>query len=239
MFRPHFVLACLVPVTFYAEAALYDRGNGLIYDSVLNITWLQDANYAKTSQYDNEGDLSWPEAKAWVGDLEYGGYDDWRLPSARLVNPANPCYDYDGSCDSGFNNTISELGHMFYNNLENPGYVDIDGFYQPSGLENWHFLDADDGSSVSFSNFTSNHWVYWFEEEFAPNTKMAWVFDTRMGYQRQHEKNTEHLKLPGLGHYAWAVRTGDVITSAPLPASMLFFVSALLSLMAPNRRRYN
>jgi len=28
----------------YAE--LYDRGNGLIYDDVLNVTWLQDANYA-------------------------------------------------------------------------------------------------------------------------------------------------------------------------------------------------
>ena len=30
-------------------AALHDRGSGLIYDDVLNITWLQDANYAKTS----------------------------------------------------------------------------------------------------------------------------------------------------------------------------------------------
>ena len=30
-------------------AALYDRGEGLIYDDVLDITWLQDANYAMTS----------------------------------------------------------------------------------------------------------------------------------------------------------------------------------------------
>ena len=36
---------------FTANAALYDRGNGLIYDDVLDITWLQDANYAKTSGY--------------------------------------------------------------------------------------------------------------------------------------------------------------------------------------------
>ena len=31
-----------------AQAALVDRGNGLLYDNVLNLTWLQDANYAKT-----------------------------------------------------------------------------------------------------------------------------------------------------------------------------------------------
>lgn len=30
-----------------AQAALIDRGGGMIYDDVLNITWLQDANYAK------------------------------------------------------------------------------------------------------------------------------------------------------------------------------------------------
>ena len=31
------------------HAALWDRGGGLIYDDVFDITWLQDANYAKTS----------------------------------------------------------------------------------------------------------------------------------------------------------------------------------------------
>ena len=29
-----------------SHAALIDRGGGLIYDDVLNITWLQDAGYA-------------------------------------------------------------------------------------------------------------------------------------------------------------------------------------------------
>lgn len=27
-----------------ANAALVDRGGGLIYDTILNVTWLQDAN---------------------------------------------------------------------------------------------------------------------------------------------------------------------------------------------------
>ena len=34
-----------------AHASLIDRGNGLLYDNVLNVTWLQDANYAHTSGY--------------------------------------------------------------------------------------------------------------------------------------------------------------------------------------------
>ena len=29
-----------------AQATLIDRGGGLIYDSVLNVTWLQNANLA-------------------------------------------------------------------------------------------------------------------------------------------------------------------------------------------------
>jgi hypothetical protein len=32
-----------------AQAGLIDRGNGMVYDNWLDITWLTDANYAKTS----------------------------------------------------------------------------------------------------------------------------------------------------------------------------------------------
>ena len=45
MFKYVLVLLCL-SVSLSVNAALYDRGNGLIYDDVLDITWLQDANYA-------------------------------------------------------------------------------------------------------------------------------------------------------------------------------------------------
>jgi hypothetical protein len=34
-----------------ADATLYDRGGGLIYDKDLNITWLQDANLAATETF--------------------------------------------------------------------------------------------------------------------------------------------------------------------------------------------
>ena len=54
-----------------ANAALFDRGGGLIYDDVLNVTWLQDANYAQTSGYDADGGMTWGNAVAWVSDLSY------------------------------------------------------------------------------------------------------------------------------------------------------------------------
>jgi hypothetical protein len=41
-----------------AQATLVDRGGGLFYDNVLNVTWLQDANYANT-QYGRTRRCRW------------------------------------------------------------------------------------------------------------------------------------------------------------------------------------
>lgn len=71
--------------TISAYAALIDRGGGMIYDTDLNITWLQDANYAMTSGYDADGLMNWNEAMTWASSLYYGGYDDWRLPTHLTV----------------------------------------------------------------------------------------------------------------------------------------------------------
>lgn len=64
------------------QPALIDRGLGLIYDTERDITWLQDANYAKTVRRSPDGQLTWPEAMTWVASLSYRGIRGWRLPSA-------------------------------------------------------------------------------------------------------------------------------------------------------------
>ena len=51
-----FVLA--LSLSQLTSAALYDRGNGLIYDDVLDITWTQNANI-------NGVDI-WANHVAWV-----------------------------------------------------------------------------------------------------------------------------------------------------------------------------
>ena len=91
-----------------ANAALIDRGGGLIYDEDQDITWLQDANYG--------GHMDWDTAMTWADELEY--YDpvrdvtwsDWRLPDAG----SNP--------QGGFNIISSELGYLYYIGLENAAH---------------------------------------------------------------------------------------------------------------------
>ncbi|MCP4340698.1 MAG: DUF1566 domain-containing protein [Desulfobulbaceae bacterium] len=73
--------------TLSAHALLLDRGDGLIYDTDLNVTWLQDLNYAMTSGYDTDGLMNWNQANTWAGDLNFAGFDDWRLPTFDHNNP--------------------------------------------------------------------------------------------------------------------------------------------------------
>lgn len=42
----------LIAASGAGQAALIDRGGGLVYDTDLNITWLADANYGAGSSYD-------------------------------------------------------------------------------------------------------------------------------------------------------------------------------------------
>ncbi len=192
--------------TVSAQAALYDRGNGLIYDNVLDITWMQDANYAQTSGYDANGRMNWFEAYTWADQLSYGGFDDWRLASAGNA-PA-----------SGVNVTTGELGHMFYNNLGNTAGTSISN--------NVSFTDATPGGGTeSFLNVQS--FVYWYGEEYAPDTSFAWAFYTDVGGQSTNYKY-------GSG-YSWAVRAGDV-SSVPVPAAAWLFGTALLGLVGVKRR---
>ncbi len=119
-----------------AHAALLDRGNGLLYDDVLNLTWLQDANYAKTSGYDADGLMSWGGATAWAANLSYGGYSDWRLASNTAVNGSTFDYNYNvnGTTDVGYNITSpnSELAYMYHVNLGLDSYYDTSGAPQPT-----------------------------------------------------------------------------------------------------------
>ncbi len=74
------LIVCLFSgTTVYAE--LFDRGNGMIYDSILNITWVQNVALGAGSAYDDgcnstDGRMTWANAIAFADQLVYGGYDD-------------------------------------------------------------------------------------------------------------------------------------------------------------------
>jgi hypothetical protein len=91
MKRVFMILATMVQVLGFVisttHAEFINNGGGMIYDTNLNITWLQNANYAKSSGYDSDGLMTFNQASSWAASLIYGGIGGWRLPT---FDPANP-----------------------------------------------------------------------------------------------------------------------------------------------------
>lgn len=122
-----------------AHAALEGRDlNGTpataeaFYDTVLDITWLADANYFQTSGADTDGLADFGTLSTWASNLVIGSYVAWRLPKAAPADGV--AYDigsttYDGSSDKGYNHSGAgnEMGYMFYVNLGNQAAYDTTG----------------------------------------------------------------------------------------------------------------
>jgi len=158
-------------LSFNANAALVDNGGGLIYDSTQNITWLQDANYASTSGYDADGEMSWSAASSWVDGLSYGGHDDWRLPTT--VQPDSSC-TFTSPTSWGWNCTGSEMGNLYYTTLGNAQFDDISlintgpftnvkdeyhsGTAHPAGSGTYWSFDFDGGMQAG-SDFDEYAWA--------------------------------------------------------------------------------
>jgi hypothetical protein len=141
-------------------AALWDRGGGLIYDDVFDITWLQDANLAMTSGYDDDGLMIAAEAVAWADTLVYQGYDDWRLPDA---------FNMDGSVpDYGWQQDSNEMGYMYYVTFDNEATRDVNDL---SGL-------AEVGPFINLEPFR-----YWSNTEYYLSPNFWWYFNFGSGLQ--------------------------------------------------------
>lgn len=195
-----------------AQATLFDRGGGLLYDDVLKITWLSDANYARTSGYDADGLMSWTGANAWAAGLSYGGYSDWRLPTALNQNGSEPCRMY--FCDS-------EMGYMFYNNMGGSAGSSI-------------LAGTNIGNLALVTNLQSSD--YWSGTAYAPQpAHFAWHTNYNDGAFQDYR--ILHTGYQYQEFYAWAVRDGDV---APVPEpetyAMMLAGLGLLGLTARRRR---
>ena len=221
--------------SFSAQATLYDRGNGLIYDNELDITWLQDANYANTTGYVTvggrdvtvtDGKMTWDESIEWSRQLNYAGYSDWRLPDVKPVNgnTFQINVSFDGSTDFGEHITSpqSELSYMYFVNLNNASAHDLSGKLLGCGA-----VDSCLANTGPFNNLIPDN--YWSDVEVEITPTFAWSFNTQHGIQTLYDAK------PNL-FYGWAVHSGDIAV-VPVPATVYLLGSALFGLFVSTRKK--
>lgn len=156
-----------------AHAALQDRGNGLIYDDVLNVTWLADANLAKSlrtlSTIGPDGSMTRASADIWLEGVNHDGhlgFNDWRLPRASYYLDSN----------LGHFLTDTELGSLFSS---------------LGGVPGTSLFAAHDADLDLFHNIQSGfYWTSWI-----PGTGSAWTFSFLSGQHNANYGGTGYVML--------------------------------------------
>lgn len=232
-----------------ANAALLGRDlNGspgsfeAYYDTILDITWLADANLALTNTFgvsgiNVQGRMNWHTANEWIAAMNaanYLGQNTWRLPAMYDINgdgcTVNSTSSFNGG-DCGYNPVstgpqASEMTSLFYDTLGNLAFFDTSGTIQLSEL-GMQF-------TAPFENLGNT--LYWYDLETSTTSGgidfgvplNAWYFGMPSGAQRPIDKLDPSLT-------AWAVLSGDV-SVVPVPAAVWLFGSAL-GVMGFVRRR--
>lgn len=216
-----FILACCLPTISQADliidgsVSLNGAAYNIIYDTTINITWLDYTNKSNT----------WSNQVDWAENLELTfdsvTYNDWRLPE---TIDGEHLISYDGTTTAGWNITSSELGHLFYEELNNLARIDTDGDIQEgSGL-----LNTD-----PFNYLIGAH--YWSGTEYGDLTEPgnAWRFSFVDGGQYISSQGAD---FP----YALAVhegRLGHDTIPAPEPLTAVLLGSGFFGMVLSGRFR--
>jgi hypothetical protein len=222
-------------VTGTAQASLFDRGNGLIYNDATNTTWVKDANLFQTQAagnanlvadiiaanngvihdtpngYDPSGTytLTTADFTTSTGTMDWWGGQAWigYLNKTSYDGYSNWALPTTVPATFGFSQTGSQMGELFYNEL---------GGVAGSSITTTH--------NANYNLFTNvQSYVYWSGSEYAPNPGYAWDFVPGNGDQDNSAKVGQL--------YAWAV-----VSAVPVPAAFWLFGSGLMGLLGLRRR---
>jgi len=113
-FQASLVLSACLCCSGHAEAAFLDRGNGLIFDDVNNISWLVNAGASP--------DGTQVDHKSWADGLSLAGFDDFRLAD---INELANLYDQlpgpFGSDKTGNIPPFQNIQPVYWSGTELPG----------------------------------------------------------------------------------------------------------------------
>lgn len=242
------LVAGLALAGFQAQAALHDRGSlsgvALVYDDVLNLTWLKDANWFSDwgAGISTDGQATFAQAKDALSSfyLRPDGLDlyRWRLPGFKPVNGVaiDLSFSHDGSTDFGYNigapgsahpgTTVNEMAHLFHSTLGNKAYCDVAGQCPQAG-----YGLVNQGPFVNFPAFLDVYGPYWVElagVTTPPGTAEAFRYNLDSGAQ-------DFVQTEDFRGYIWAVYDGDV-TAVPEPAPAAMLLAGLVALWWRRRR---
>lgn len=246
------IFTFLVILSNYSYSALYARdldgdmsnGHEGVYDDVLDITWLADANLAASISFgvprssgitinsgiNSQGNMSSFHANQWIAGMNsYGdgwlGINSWRLPNVEPVNNSyfNFNLSLNGDTDRGLN--ISAPVHPIYNpNGQSAGFIGNElayHYYNNLGGEN-HTTFSNQENLQLFDNIQGGYYLTGVEISIE---KIA--FTMKYGEQL--------LQFSSLS-FVWAVADGDHgVSAVPIPAAIWLFGSSLVGLFGFRR----
>ncbi len=196
-------------------AALIDRGTGMIYDTDLGITWLQNTAMSGSPFYE------WSLAANWAEQLEYGGYDDWRLPvsygtAQGYINDGEMAYLYYTELGNAAGGPLINSGPFVFPNDSHPYWLGTPGLHPGSqwafqfydGFLNawneyncayaWAVRDGDYGPSVSTGS------------DYVANLILGDTFSFDYWWQMSQEPTGFNMDIFFLRDNSWHLLGGDI-----------------------------